>query len=265
MKKLYSFILIPAVIILIPVGLFLTAFTQGPDAGYTGSPSDGKDCTQCHTSNPATNVDNAITTTIPDVGYIPGEKYQIAVTVTEETVVKAGFQITAESAGTKVGTWTITDETRTQLKSNSAVTHTGAGTAPGNPTTSWTMDWTAPSAGTGSVTFYAAINNSNGDGTNQDDFILLAQVIAKELSVGIAEQFDETVGNIYPNPATDHIKVNLPSNSEVKVFDNTGRVIMSSTAGSETLEMDVSSLQPGIYFMNIHQDGQLATRRFIKR
>ena len=260
MKKIYTllFILIPAIALVF-------AFTNGPAAGYTGSPLDGVDCTDCHAPGPATTVVGWITINIPPIGYTPGDTYTIILSTPDANTSKMGFQITAETPAAKAGAWIITNAERTQLKGAFAVTHTAAGTDPIGIPNSWTMDWVAPAAGTGTLNFFAAVNASNSSGTNAGDLIYVTSLSVNESNVGIAENFNRAVGVIYPNPATENINLNLPLNSKVKVFDNIGREVMSLNANAETLKLDVSGLEKGIYIVNISLDGQTANRSFVKR
>jgi len=260
MKKIYTFS-----IILGPAIALMLAFTGGPSAGYTGSPIDGIDCTDCHPPGPATIVPGWISSNIPPEGYTPGTTYTIVLSTPDANTSKMGFQITAETPGAKVGAWIITNATRTQLKGPAAVTHTAAGTDPiGTPNT-WTMDWVAPVAGTGTLNFFAAVNASDASGTNQGDVIYKTQLTVNESTVGIAEHFESLVGNVYPNPADGEIRLDVPQNAEVKVFDNMGRTVISSTTETQILNLDVSALEKGIYFVRISLDGKFTTRNFIKR
>jgi len=172
---------------------------------------------------------------------------------------------TAETATEKVGTWTITSSSRTQLAGSGAVTHTTAGTAPAANPNSWTMDWTAPPSGSGDVRFFSAVNVSDNDGGTGGDMIYLSVLSVHETNVGLAERFDEIVGQVYPNPAAENIYINLPRQSQLRVFDVTGREVLSTTASSESLTIDVSGFEKGVYYLQIHHKGQYASRTFVKR
>lgn len=252
-------------IILIPTLALLFAFIQGPSAGYTGSPLDGIDCTDCHPEGPATQVLGWITSDIPSVGYTPAAVYIITVSTPDATTSRMGFQITCETAAAKAGDFDNFDAVRTQLKGSHVVTHTAAGTDPVGTPNSWQMYWTAPMAGTGTVNFYAAVNGSDASGTRFGDIIYVSSMTVNESNVGIAEQFDQAIGQIYPNPATKKIKLNVPLNSDIRIFDNIGRELMSNKANTKDLQLDVSALEQGIYYVQIHLDGQVANRRFVKR
>ncbi len=261
MKKIYPLLSI----ILIPAIALLLAFTQGPNAGYTGSPLDGNDCSNCHAPGPATPITGWITTDIPPIGYTPGNTYTITLSTPGETTSKMGFQITAETAAAKAGMFVITNATRTQLTNDFTVTHTAAGTDPMGTPNSWTMDWTAPASGTGAVTFYAAVNAADANGANSGDMIFTTSLNVPESNIGIAENFENSVGNIFPNPADENCSIALQKGSRVQVYDNSGKLLISQLAENELMKLELSGLEAGMYIVKISLDGQTATRKLMKR
>jgi PKD repeat protein len=173
--------------ILIGAGMlvFLTSnilYHTGSPGGKTGSPGDGNaTCTQCHTGTPVT-VTGWITSNIPASGYVPGQTYTITATATHTGAVLFGFEMTAENASNnKTGTFIITNATQTQLvNNNKSVTHTQNGTTPSGNSKSWSVNWTAPAAGTGNVTFYGAFNAANGNGGSSGDVIYKTSTLVPE-------------------------------------------------------------------------------------
>ena len=169
MKKLLSLfaILICLAILFYPKPS--TSNTAGSIGGQTGSPTDGVSCTQCHYAGSGTGA--TITTNIPSTGYVPGTTYTITATVAQTGINKFGFEITSEknAGGAKTGTFFVTNSTQTKLvNSNTAITHKSAGTS-GTNNKSWSMDWQAPTSGTGAITFYGAYIAANGNGQNTGD------------------------------------------------------------------------------------------------
>jgi hypothetical protein len=357
MKIFYK--LIP--LFIIPLSLLFYAYHTGSPGGYSGSNGDGKDCTNCHQPGPTSIVDGWITTDIPAEGYTPGETYTITATGTHTGVVRFGFELTAENGSSqKTGTFSITDAARTQLTNgNHAVMHTAGGIAPSGDSNTWTMDWTAPAVGTGSVTFTAAFNAANGNGNNSGDviykslnavseFIPAPAVVAvnpthaeqgwqgtvtitgehtswlngvfdvflinhdngaeeldvsnimvindTELTVDVSIATNQLTGlydvqvsaavlenaftvdlinsvgddlladkiKIYPNPAVGYLDVDLPQQSVIKVFDLTGRQVIEMNNTSVKEKVNVSSLESGIYFILVENEGQKVTKKFFK-
>lgn len=86
-------------------------------------------------------------------------------------------------------------DANTQVASNGRqATHASA---PG--TTSWTMDWTAPSSGSGSVLFKLAVLSGNGNGGNSgDDYNTFSISVAEEVS----SNTDPVASDVLITPST---------------------------------------------------------------
>lgn len=203
MKRFYR--LFPLVIL--PVIVFLLANSTGSPGGKTGSPGDaGVTCTQCHTGT-AQTATNWITTNIPASGYVPGQSYIITATGFHMGVVKIGFELTAEnSANDKVGTFSVINANETQLvNNNNAVTHKVGGTTPIGNSKIWTMNWVAPAATTGAVTFYAAFNAANGNGNNQGDVIYKSSLTVQPAAAGVDVTFQVDMSEQTVSPLGVHV------------------------------------------------------------
>ena len=149
------------------------AFTDGPPPGFSGAPGD-QTCTSCHFG-----VDTGGQFTItPPQNYTPGQTYQIVVQhVNADTSrQKWGFQLTALAGTTMAGTFTPLPGGLTQVVGGverDYIEHTTAGTFAGTGgSAQWTFSWTAPPTDVGPVTFYAAGNQANNDGSSGGDRIL---------------------------------------------------------------------------------------------
>ena len=259
MKKYY-----PMILIAIPVFLIVFAFTEGPPAANTGSPLDGQNCTSCHGFLPAGNLPGLISSNIPAEGYTPGETYSIEVTAIGIVAVKMGFQLTSENEVEKIGTFTITDPERTQLKGSTTVTHTTAGTEITQLPATWSVNWVAPSSGSEEITFYVAVNQSNNDNSTTGDLIFASSLTVMEAFVGSIEYSNDKIGHIYPNPTQEYINLNLPLHSEVYIFDAYGHEVIYLIANENPLPVKVASLKAGIYYAQINNNGVIIVRRFIK-
>ena len=80
------------------------------------------------------------------------------------------------------------------------------------------------------------------------------------------------MGQNTPNPATGSTTINyeLKDNAEVKisVFDNTGRLVQQNICGFQekgeySLDLNISELNPGVYYYSLCADNQLQTKKMI--
>jgi len=77
-------------------------------------------------------------------------------------------------------------------------------------------------------------------------------------------ELSELEFNIYPNPTTDLITINVQNNeiiNEIIITDMNGRVVLTSTFAKE---ISVAELENGQYFLNINTTEGISTRSFIK-
>lgn len=264
MKHIYSFLLIIASLITV---FFLASgidSSSGSPGGKTGSIGDGGvSCTQCHTGS-AVMTDGLIATTIPGEGYLAGETYEITVTSTDAAAALFGFELTAEDAsGNKVGTFSLLDATETKLvNSNSAVSHTAAGTTPSGDMRSWSVEWQAPADVPEQITFYTAVNKANGNGGTNGDVILTSNLTVEINDVSVEEI--SKISGVYPNPASTYLNVDLyddPTQS-IQIYSLNGQLIDRMPVSGQSTTIDVQDFNPGIYFIQADQ-GKL--HKFVKR
>ena len=155
------------------------AFSSGPVASRTGAPGE-PNCTACHGGSAVNAGGGTLTITGLPTNYSPNQEITVTVTLTQTGRSTFGFQLTAlDDQGRRAGDLVLTDTARTILNSGAIqnnlrqyINHNSAGTnatAPGQG--SWSFTWRAPAQSAGRVTFYAAGNAANGNGSNGGDFI----------------------------------------------------------------------------------------------
>lgn len=151
--------------------IFFSSFMPYPSGApspyyYTGSQGDGHDCSSCHGNS--STVSGWITSNIPGTGYVPGTTYQITATNSISGSGKYGFEVSPQNAaGTLLGT--LAAGTNSKLVgSGKWITQNNAS----NSVTSWTFNWTAPAAGTGTVTFYGSFARSTGSATKLSTLVV---------------------------------------------------------------------------------------------
>ena len=255
MKKVYNFLLILS----IPVAFLLLTSevgnSGGSQGGYTGSPGDGQNCTSCHSSTPMNMEFWILAPGMINFQYEAGVEYNIVVVGIDVNADRFGFEATAEdSQGNKVGDFTPGALGFTQLTNdNAAMTHTLAGTTPLLDTaTTWSFFWTAPPSLIGNITFYAAINGANGDGTNAGDQIYLSSFTATPSGVGINDPEYAESFSVYPNPSEGILNFDIPNDRRsepILIFDMGGKMVKRIEVGDSQVEADLSDLRHCVYFV----------------
>ena len=74
--------------------------------------------------------------------------------------------------------------------------------------------------------------------------------------------------DMYPNPVSDMLTVQLPTGSEkaeVSIIDYTGRLVSSKTISSNDTSIDVQSISKGIYIIRVASNAKIGVQRFIKK
>ncbi|MDO8744116.1 MAG: choice-of-anchor V domain-containing protein [Candidatus Brocadiaceae bacterium] len=149
------------------------AYSGGPPEGRTGSPADEfKTCddTGCHNSYILNSGLATFSLSAPS-SYTLGEALSISISFGSSSTSKHGFELSAlDTNNNHVGTFSSVDS-NTQTIDGNYIKHNSAGSIQsGNA--SWSVQWTAPaSAVQDPLTFYAAGNEANGNGTPTGDYI----------------------------------------------------------------------------------------------
>lgn len=133
---------------------------------YTGSSLDGANCTSCHAGAAVSNSGNLSLAGLP-ASWAPNTAYSLTLTLSAGT--RYGFEITAENAGAKQGTFAAGANSVVLDGPARFLGHSAANTV----VNSWAFTWTAGAAGAGTITFYMAGNAADGTGGTGGDTIHL--------------------------------------------------------------------------------------------
>jgi hypothetical protein len=87
---------------------------------------------------------------------------------------------------------------------------------------------------------------------------------------GVAETEKDKVGmQLYPNPANSELAIKLDASnkaSSAKISDIAGREVMNTTFATKgDQRLNVSTLLPGLYFIQVETEQGRATTRFVKK
>ncbi len=180
--------LIPAIFLISIFIQSLWAYSGNPPNARTGAPGENT-CQGCHSSFPLNSGSGSVS--IPDIpqSYLPGETYVMTVSVDQIGLQRWGFELSPRTAdNTQGGVLGLTQSQWTQISSSGGVQYlkqNSAGTFNGQPAgAAWQFQWTAPEAGTGPVTIYAAGNACNGNGNTSGDYVYTGSFLIEEDSGG---------------------------------------------------------------------------------
>lgn len=249
-------------------------------AGATGSPGENN-CRNCHSTYALNSSlgSIAISSTMTNWEYVPGQTYQISVTVaqTGKNLFGLGFEALLPSganAGTlTAGTGTTIKNATVSGNSRRNVVHQLNGGASAG-THTFTFTWAAPATDVGPITFYAAGDACNGNGSDTGDYVYTSSQVVNPAPTGIIEEaIAPFTFSFYPNPTTEIITVNYALEQSAKVnttiYDLTGKQIHAESTnrfpGSQQQSIDVSNLPAGTYLISLNVNGNSTTKRFVKK
>lgn len=229
------------------------------NAGFSGGRFEkGRTCATagCHSGN-ATATTGLISTNIDSSGYVPGQSYQITVTANKNGMTKAGFQLSVQDlSGSFAGTL---QSSNNEMQVNGGyITHTSMGTGCTGGSRSWTIDWTAPAAGSGDVEISVAENLSNNDGTSSGDEIVKEIVtVAEAGSTGIEEATASKMSIRYISESRQIRLIpsgQLSGESSFSIFNLAGQEVMNGVLnldGEKTLSLN--GLATGYYIFTLNE------------
>ena len=89
-------------------------------------------------------------------------------------------------------------------------------------------------------------------------------------SMASLPEMEETMIQVYPNPATDLLTISVGNDTQCKplnvtAIDVMGQVVFTETLSATEMSLDVSHLLSGVYFIQMEQDGFWGVRKFMKQ
>jgi hypothetical protein len=238
--------------------------------GKTGSPGETA-CNQCHSTNALNSGGGSVSISSPNMPnwtYFPGTTYTINVKVKKVGVGKFGFGFeallpsganggsiqTANSPNAKTLNATVLGNSRTNAV-HKQPNHFG------QDSLVFSFEWTAPAAGAGNITFYAAGNATNSLNNSSGDFVYTTnQLITEAVTTTIPTFIENKNLSIFPNPCSDVFTISLPeymdvSNSVVKIYSLNGALVYEQNilnlTDSKSIAIATNFLKEGAYFVQL--------------
>jgi hypothetical protein len=171
------------------------------------------------------------------------------------------MRIGAAAAANPVGNTGVGGYTTLAVEVNPNLTTTGYP----NTWTQYTYTVTGlPSATPSKVAFRYFVTSGGPTGANSDYIGVDTFLINRPLSTA---DFFTTNFAMHPNPVKDVVNItakNGASIESVQVIDINGRTVNQTTVGNDTVQINVSNLNSGVYFVKVQSDLGVGTSKIIK-
>ena len=159
----------------------------------------------------------------------------------------------------------ISVATGSQL-SGDYVTHNSSSTSVSNDSINWSFNVQEASY-PDSLTVYAAVNFTNGDGSTSGDYVITTQKTFYKNLVFNVEESTLNALDIGPNPAHDFIKASSIGLTEIRLYNTMGKFLGLDAFHSNStdhIEIDVSQLARGNYILHaLFEDGSIRYKHVV--
>ena len=246
--------------------------------GATTAPGDGTVCSSCHNGG---NYGASVNVRLKDkvsgetvTEYTPNETYDVEVIVGTTTAPGGyGFQVIAlkDTDNSSVSTWANNVTPNTKFKTIGSRQYFEQANV--LPDSIMVSEWTAPAAGTGSVTFYAAGNAVNGTGTSANDQAVTNEFTFTESTTSTSSLTKMGIRmNTFPNPTIDVLNLSLEMNASkeltINIYNLEGKRMetqnVMTQSGDNQFRFDVASYNSGMYFLEVADGANQTAIRFVK-
>ncbi len=262
----------------------------GANQGNTGAPGDQmignnpRTCQSCHATGDiqvvmsleVLDVDNN-----PITAYTPEEVYTVKVSIDSAAGPAAngyGFQMVNlfDEDNADVNGWTESGHSdNVKLAASSNTNRVYAEQNGTSDVKDFLVQWQAPAAGKGDVSFYSAGIGVNRNGSTSGDGA--ATPIKVTLPESLVSQIEDlsSVGigiEVAPNPVKDQLFLKVQSERKslvtMQLINATGQVFyqqqMNLIQGQQFENIDLSQLAKGVYFLQIANGKAVSTQKIIK-
>lgn len=256
------------VIVFSLISLFFYVKVSTGMPGYTGSPGE-LTCNSCHSGgNGTTSVSISSTPSFSNNLFEPGMTYTINVMVSNSNYSRFGFgcEILNEDTFTNAGVISlISSSSDVQLLNAPNGRKNAVHVSPkvGSGSTIFSFEWTAPTS-TNNIVIYAAGNAVNGNGNTTGDAVGTTSLSLSASISSINEITNNVKMNIYPNPASEFVSIQIENvtekieNVNLELWDLKGNKIVTLSSiklidnGTQRFRLFLpENLNSGLYILKL--------------
>lgn len=223
----------------------------------SGSPLSSSTCSACHGSASASTL---VSVSLLDQNgsavteYIPGASYNLSISVSNSNYSRFGAQaVLLDANNNQAGALDSVSTANTQISvvnNRSYLEHQGR-----SSTGVFRAKWTAPAAGTGTVTVYAMGNAVDGSGSSGDaPSSPISISFTEAVSSSIVSLADEDL-IVWPNPSPNGLyffrqNTDLPLD-HLRLFNSQGQLVRQENIQGFEGEISLEDQPHGIYFLEL--------------
>ena len=231
----------------------------------------------CHTAgafDPSLTIE-LLDGTDPVSEYMPGKTYTLRITNTPGTgdPSRYGFQAVAlNDSDDQAGDWGDVGSGKhtVTLSGRDYVEHS----AP-SPSNTFEMEWIAPDAGAGNVTFYSASIAANGNSSNSGDGVASSTLNIAEGTINATNDSQKPLSGmrLMHNPViNDEIRLQIEAlqsgEFQLRLLDLSGNLLrkenLTLSTGLQEHVIPVGALSSGVYIAQLSGNGNLTAVRVVK-
>lgn len=108
-----------------------------------------------------------------------------------------------------------------------------------------------------------AAGSQSGDGFESGAYYRWYEYIPGTIS-STGKNIPNTSFKIFPNPANNHVKVELKENksNHIKIYDQLGKIVFEKVISQSVTTIKTSHFSKGIYFIKVHSgNDQISTKK----
>ena len=242
-------------------------YSGGAPSGKSGSPaSSGQTCANgyCHGGGSPSGSE-FIDISFSQDSVSDGDNLTISIGVnTGGASNKVGFMASVEDENGS--TYTPKSVATGSKLVGDYVTHLSTSTAVSNDSISWNFDLQEANY-PDSLTVYAAVNFTNGNGSTSGDYVLTTQkTFYRDLAFNVDER-DLNALVVGPNPAQDFLKVSSIGLMEIRLYNTMGKFLgldAYGTNNTDDIVLEVSQLARGNYILQaLFEDGSIRYKHVV--
>lgn len=157
--------------------------------GYSGAPTQNRTCRNCHNDFALNTAGGSVVATgLPTGSYVPGQVYNFSVTISNAVPANIwGFEMKAVNSGGSTALGTFSTTNANVVVSNNEIKHGNAAVFTGTSYTYTNLKWTAPAAGSPSVSFYFTGVAGDNDASELGDYVYSNTILNVTIPVTLGD------------------------------------------------------------------------------